>query len=326
MKKEAPGGVSFRFAVGTNGAAAAHVRYITREPATEGNYDRIYLHNLPGARRDGDGFRETRKGLIEYARTKEKYELEKRCQGRVRAGQERVKPRTHYRANCSFEGEVEPQKALSMVREFLTENFPLARAVAAVHTDTSHTHVHLTIFARQTNNRKVQLSDREFRQLDERWAAIYAREFGAEKYAQYLAKKAEMAEANRVYFASLKEIEDRPGLSASDRENLRSQFKESYRWPERSDYRQTRERIRERETRNHDQSGAGRDQRETQSRDHQTQARERGEGRAGTAAERAAGAAERALRGLERATERSREISERGERLYSRERERDRGR
>ncbi len=319
MKKGPVGGVSFRFSVGTSGACAAHVRYITREPATEGNSDSIYLHNLPGARRDGEAFRETRKGLIEYARTKEKYELARPCQGRGNA-------RSHYRANCSFEGEVEPQKALSMVREFLTENFPLARAVAAVHTDTPHTHVHLTIFARQTNDRKVQLSDREFRQLDERWAAIYAREFGAEKYTEYLAKKAEMAEANRVYFASLKEIEDRPGLSASDRENLRSQFKESYRWPERSDYRMTRERIRERETRNHDQSGVGRDQRETQFRDRQTQARERGEGRAGTAAERAAGAAERALRGLERATERSREISDRGQRLYSRERERDRGR
>ncbi len=326
MKKGAPGGVFFRFNVWRSGAGAAHVRYLTRLPATGADLGSIYIHNIPGIAESALDYRETRKALITYAQTKEELELERRCQGRPKAGQERVIPRTHYRAILSLEGRIEQGKTLAMAREFLMREFPLARAAAAVHSDTEHTHVHVNIFARQTNNRKVQIGDRDYRRLDERWAEIYGETFGQEKLAQHLAKKAEMADAKRAYFAGLEAIRDRTDLSASDRDSMRRDFRENFAWPERSPERLGRERYREREERNRDQSGVRGDQRETQSRNHQVEERGRGEGRSGTAAERAAGAAERALRGLERATERSREISDRGQRLYSRERERDRGR
>ncbi len=312
MKKGTSGGVSFRFAVGTNGAAAAHVRYITREAATESRLDRIYLHNLVGSRGEREGYRAVRSRLIVHAREREKFELEKRVQG----GRT---PYSFYRAIIGFESEVEPQKALAMVKEFLTENFPLARAVAAFHSDTDHGHVHLHVQARMANNRKVHFSPAEFRRLDEKWGRIYAREFGEEKLAQHLAKKAEMAEANRAYFAGMDAIGKRGGLSAGERENLGRDFKGNFAWPERVDYRQTRERIREREARKNDERGTG-------IRERQTPDRGNREGRADRALERATRGAGEALRGLERATERSREISDRGQRLYSRERERDRGR
>ncbi len=304
MKKGPPGGVSFRFAVGAPGAAAAHCRYISRLPATKSDLSSLYFHNLPGIMRAGDDYQTVRKHLVEYARTREELELGRRVQG---GG----KPRSHYRAILSFEGEVEPPKALALVREFLTENFPLARAIAACHTDTDHTHVHLHVQARQTDNRKVHFGEKEFRRLDERWAAIYAREFGQEKYAEYLAKKAEMAEANRAYFAGMDAIGKRDDLSEGERENQRAEFKENFRFPERADYRQTRERIRERERERDAQRGEGRDR--------QTEARERGEGRADRALERATRIYDRTIR-------EARDLSERGQRADERIRERDRGR
>ncbi len=312
MKKGTSGGVSFRFAVGTSGAAAAHIRYILRLSATGGAHGSIYLHNLRQRMHPGETYPETRKRLVEYARTREELELGRRVQG---GG----KPRSHYRAILSFEGEVEPPKALALVREFLTENLPLARAIAACHTDTDHTHVHLHVQARQTNNRKVHFGEKEFRRLDEKWAAIYAREFGEGKYAEYLAKKAEMAEANRAYFAGMDAINKRDGLSAGERKDLSREFKENFRWPERVDYRQTRERIREREARKNDERGTG-------IRERQTPERGGGEGRAGRAIERATRSAAEVLRRLDRADEKARDISERGQRASERIRERDRGR
>ncbi len=319
MKKEASGGVLFRFSVGTRGTAAAHVRYIMRSTATDNDLAAVSFQNLGGINRDSASFREVRKRAIEYAREKEKIERARPCQGRGKA-------RTFYRLILSFEGREKPERALALAGQFLSENFPLARAISAVHSDTQHTHIHINLFARLTTDRKIQLKESEYTRLDESWARIYAREFGAQKLTEYLHKKEETAAAKREYFAGLSEIENRAGISGSEREQMRADFKDNFRWPERVDYRMTRERIRERDRQNHDQSGVGRDQRETQSRDHQVEERGRGEGRAGTAAERATRGAGEALRGLERAAERSREISDRGERLYSRERERDRGR
>ena len=82
--------------------------------------------------------------------------------------------RTHYRAILSFEAPVTTLQAKSMLALWMDEAFPKAQAAAFVHRNTEHLHVHVWIAARQTDGRKINLSARAFRQLDEQWNRIYA--------------------------------------------------------------------------------------------------------------------------------------------------------
>ena len=71
---------------------------------------------------------------------------------------------------------------------WLQETFPLARAAAFLHRNTDHLHAHVWIEARQINGRKINLSARAYRQLDEAWNRAYAPAF-ARSEAEHLRKK-----------------------------------------------------------------------------------------------------------------------------------------
>jgi len=182
------GGAFITIKVGRSGAAAAHVGYLTRERATEGKQERVWTRNVPeyAAHPDhaeqGMTYRERTADLREYARQLEEDEQEK---PQHRRGEQR----THYRAIYSFDREVTDEKARELVNEHLEENFPQARAIAAIHRDTDNAHVHVQIAARQIDDRKVHLNHRMHRRLDERWARIYGKEFGREIEKEHLAKK-----------------------------------------------------------------------------------------------------------------------------------------
>src|SRR5205823_12548 len=102
--------------------------------------------------------------------------------------------RTHYRVILSFEREVETEKAKLMVSAWLDKTpFKNAPAIAAIHRDTAHPHAHILIDSRQVTGKKVDLSPRQYRTLDEIWNEIYCREFGLDHH-EHLNKKAETRE------------------------------------------------------------------------------------------------------------------------------------
>lgn len=184
------GGAFVTIKVGRAGTAGDHARYITRERATEGKQERVWTQNIPeyadhpGHAERGMSYKERTGDLREYARQLEEDELERPQRG----GGEK---RTHYRAIYSFDREVTDEKAREMVDAHLAENFPKARAIAAIHRDTDNVHVHVNIAARGTDDKKLHLDRQTHRRLDERWARIYGAEFGRELERKHLEKKQE---------------------------------------------------------------------------------------------------------------------------------------
>jgi hypothetical protein len=169
-------------------ASAQNIKYITRESALDGQKS-LFLHNIEHLR--GFDTRETKTNLTAYAETRL---IEEKHAPRGGAG----KTRTHYRLLVSFDRKEKTEKAREMTADFLKENFAKARAVAAVHQDTEHTHVHVWIDARQTDGKKIELNNRQFKTIDERWAKIYGREYGVEYEQQHILKKIETREYKRA--------------------------------------------------------------------------------------------------------------------------------
>ena len=178
-----------KFSVGRGSASGANAAYITRESATEGREESVYLHNMEELR--GEDYRETRTNIISYAHARQDEEQVAKRRGGGEA-------RTHYRGALTFDRKEETEQARRMAEQFLKSNFPKARAVAAVHQDTAHTHVHLWIDARGTDGKKLHLNYKEYRSLDERWVKQYAREYGQQYERDHLAKKAETREYKRA--------------------------------------------------------------------------------------------------------------------------------
>src|ERR1043165_9778713 len=120
------GGIYFNFKIGRAGTSQDNVRYITRETATNGDREAVFIQNYPSYAQEGNTFKEQRSNLTEYARQQEEDELRK---GRKGTGE----ARTHYRAIASFEGKIETEKAREIGKEYLEKSFPNTRAVAVVH-------------------------------------------------------------------------------------------------------------------------------------------------------------------------------------------------
>ena len=177
-------GIFMRFSKGRTGASAANVHYITREPATEGDREALLVRNYPDYVAGRDGYRDLREHLEEYARQREEDELDRPRRG----GTGEV--RTHYRAVLSFESKVGTEQARAMAGEYLDRTFPDAPAVAAVHQDTEHTHIHVHLQARDVHGDKLHFDRAAYEHLDHEWADIYSREFGPDKAHEHEEKKA----------------------------------------------------------------------------------------------------------------------------------------
>lgn len=128
---------------------------------------------LPEEVRRAETFEELRENLVLYAQLREEAE---------------GKGRTHYRTLLSFETRTPGITAARMVREWLNTALPDTRAIGFIHQNTEYTHAHVWIDARQTNGRKLDLSPREYRSLDEAWNRIYCRAFGRNE-REHLEKK-----------------------------------------------------------------------------------------------------------------------------------------
>lgn len=273
------GGIYCHFTVGRAGAGSANVRYITRESGTGGNDENLYLHNYPSFVQENKNYKYLKQNVVEYNRQREEDELTRRRTG---SGQ----TRTHYRCKLSFEEKISTEKAREMAREYLEQNFAGARAIAAVHQDTKHTHIHINIQARGLNEKKIQLGEGKFKNLDSAWAKIYGREFGQEKQQEHEQKKQETREWKQEYARAKERGEDviRQAPIRADQNLLAQEHKA-------------------REARNYgiDQTRAGRDQRGAANRD---QARAGGERAIGNT-QRAIGSSQQQLAKAERTVERA---------------------
>ena len=161
---------------GRRGASGKHAGYITRESAC----DSISFHNLDNLQ--GENQFESKTNAISYAYAREDIE---------------EKGRTHYRLMLSWDRKEETDRAREQAHEYLQENFKDSRAIVAVHQDTEHTHAHVWVDARQTDERKLHISKRDFENIRDNWTRQYDREYNTEFEKNYQAKYAESREWKR---------------------------------------------------------------------------------------------------------------------------------
>jgi relaxase-like protein len=100
--------------------------------------------------------------------------------------------RTHYRIILSFDVPATNRQIRALTNHFLEQAFPKTIAFGAIHRDTDHPHVHLYLNSLQTDGRRIQLKNNEFKTIDEKWSRIYT-DFAGDKSAhvEYLRKKEE---------------------------------------------------------------------------------------------------------------------------------------
>jgi hypothetical protein len=143
----------------------------------------VLQHNMPEYLFNVEGYEELRTNLISYASCKEKTE---------------TRGRSHYRGLFSFEKQIEASEASRMVKEWLKETLPNARAMGFVHQNTDNIHVHVWIEARGADERKLQFSQQMYRTLDEKWNRIYCRDMEKEE-REHLDKKGGYDRAKDTY-------------------------------------------------------------------------------------------------------------------------------
>jgi hypothetical protein len=261
-------GVCVKFSVGTNGGAGSLVPYDTKERATEGRDERVWTRNIPGyvegkeqeiaserevatpdmgraarGRVREMSYKERRANLAEYARQRDEDE-----RGMPHKG--KGETRTYYRAIYSFHKDPGDEKIREMVDEHQDGKFTRCSIINSIHRNSGHVHVHSIIFARQTDDKKLQLGWKSYREIDEDWAKIYGRQFGEHFTKEHLEKKRERREhrvAAREAKARGESVPPRPPRTTHERN-------------------QAQERIdiakRERGVELYDETRVGRDQRE----------------------------------------------------------------
>jgi hypothetical protein len=93
-----------------------------------------------------------------------------------RAFEEKLKPsrsetpRNHMRMKLTFSDETDPKVALENSKIFLEKHFPNAKIIYSSHKDTDNCHVHCWVDNRQTDEKKVHLSNSKFYKLGENWS------------------------------------------------------------------------------------------------------------------------------------------------------------
>jgi hypothetical protein len=98
----------------------------------------------------------------------------------LRAGTER---RNHTRLELSFASEDNPERALEVARTFVKKNFAEARAILACHTNTANLHVHVWLDSRDINNKKLHLSNGQYKNLRNNWTKFTDRIYN-ENYSE----------------------------------------------------------------------------------------------------------------------------------------------
>jgi len=133
-----------------------------------------------------------RKQIVEKVSLKEKADNVRFYFQSLEDYERRKGGRTHYRMILSFDVPATNQQIRDLTSNLLDQAFPKAIAFGAIHRDTEHPHVHLYLNSRQTDGRRIQLKNNEFKTIDEKWAKIYSNFAGDRSaYVEYLRKKEE---------------------------------------------------------------------------------------------------------------------------------------
>jgi len=182
------GGIFCRFTIGAGerGASARHLRYIANPQAVREGREGVWLKAFPDAL-EKVSYPVMVQCLLQYADGCEREEL---IIGRNKNQNINQRVRTHYSAILSFEAPVSTPQAKETLSRWIGEAFPKAQAAAFLHRNTQHLHLHVWIAARQTDGRKINLSARAFRQLDETWNRIYSEALNRDE-REHLLKKGE---------------------------------------------------------------------------------------------------------------------------------------
>lgn len=164
-----------KFTIGTPGASAAFMLYISRLSAVVEREEGFINRGLPESVVNAQGYGELRSNLEAYAWAREASE-----EARHRSRGSRGIARSHYRCVLSFERETESPVIRRLVLEWLAVSFPKSMAGCFIHRNTEHVHVHAWIDARGSDGAKLDFSPRAFRQIGRNWDRIYSREMARE--------------------------------------------------------------------------------------------------------------------------------------------------
>lgn len=151
---------------GPVGKGPSNIAYITRE-SSEGEEGTMF-YQVRSHVEEAETWEETRVRLQSWAERVKDEEI-------ARHGNRRGEPRTHYRGIISYEKDVgvSNEELLEDAERLLKEEFPKSRAVATVHRDTDHLHVHIWMSARQTDESKVHIDRSDLKQMHETMDRIY---------------------------------------------------------------------------------------------------------------------------------------------------------
>ena len=180
------GGTFCRFTIGSGekGASARHLRYIASPQAVKEGREGVWLKEFPEIL-EKVSYPVLVESLLQYAHWCEQEEFIIGQKAKLNQN-----TRTHYTAILSFETPVSTAGAKEMLSAWMSEAFPRAQAAAFLHRNTRHLHLHVWIAARQTDGKKINLSARAFRQLDETWNRLYSRAIDRDE-REHLLKKGE---------------------------------------------------------------------------------------------------------------------------------------
>jgi MobA/VirD2-like, nuclease domain len=162
---------------------------------TQRDADPVWTRNAPDfltGDTDGSGQELDQSTIQEKLSLKEKTENLRLYFGSLEDYERRKGGRTHYRIILSFDVPATNQQIRDLTNDFLEQAFPKAIAFGAIHRDTDHPHAHVYLNSRQTDGRRIQLKNNEFKTIDEKWSKIYTDFAGDESaHVEYLRKKEE---------------------------------------------------------------------------------------------------------------------------------------
>jgi hypothetical protein len=135
--------------------------------------------------------------------------------------------RTHYRMLLSCDVPATNIQIRELTNRFLAQTFPKAIALAAIHRDTDHPHVHVYIHSRQIDGKRINLRSQDYRTIDEKWSRMYS-EFAGDRgiHAAHLRKKEETREWKRaaaIAYQRGEKIPPKPERDSDRREQLAEQ-------------------------------------------------------------------------------------------------------
>ena len=175
------GGTFCRFTIGRSerGASARRLRYIANPQSVRDGREGAWMKALPKIITEA-AYPVMVRRLCQYAAILE--------DENIIGHKARGEARTFYGAILGFEISVSTGQAKQMIAQWVEEVFPKTRAAAFVHRNTARLHVHVWIAATQTDGRKINLTARAFRQIDEQWNRVYCRAMNRDE-REHLLKK-----------------------------------------------------------------------------------------------------------------------------------------